>query len=100
MGRTTMILLAILAAGDFNSLAPYGANLGYQEAWAEYRYISTHSPRMGRTQAQRAFEAVQAISTHSPRMGRTRRDFARSGKHLDFNSLAPYGANPRRKTSI
>ena len=63
--------------------------------------ISTHSPRVGRTNACAAFVLAALISTHSPRVGRTLIACGVVVRHLDFNSLAPCGANrsPRCSTS-
>ena len=55
--------------------------------------ISTHSPRVGRTNACAAFVLAALISTHSPRVGRTLIACGVVVRHLDFNSLAPCGAN-------
>ena len=80
-------------------------------------YISTHSPRAGRTFAigfcralRRYFNSlapcganhrattnrsqIQPISTHSPRAGRTLCNIASRRVRPNFNSLAPCGANP------
>ena len=55
--------------------------------------ISTHSPRVGRTNGLKQGASWSSISTHSPRVGRTT-DVRRLGKlRLHFNSLAPCGAN-------
>ena len=87
--------------------------------WLDSRqFISTHSPRVGRTKEvpmtvttivhfnslapcganrdeREARPVLGIISTHSPRVGRTllRQSSARPLTH--FNSLAPCGANPR-----
>ena len=81
------------------------------------KFISTHSPRVGRTKFRRcprllfyAFQLTRpvrgeptarrdlsspvGISTHSPRVGRTSLSEFRSGTWCNFNSLAPCGANP------
>ena len=41
--------------------------------------------------------ALRRISTHSPRVGRTKWRSGSAGSSLNFNSLAPCGANPCRK---
>ena len=58
--------------GDFNSLAPRGANL-------ENFFIFFSKP---------------CISTHSPRVGRTEMFVGLAATSMNFNSLAPRGANP------
>ena len=99
----------------FNSLAPCGANHFGQEKDLYHNQISTHSPRVGRTQFAALLCSIEEISTHSPRVGRTdkgvcrflitqisthsprvgRTDVVHEGLqlHHDFNSLAPCGAN-------
>ena len=59
-------------------------------------YISTHSPRVGRTLQKVAQVGFAVISTHSPRVGRTFLIFVLLGAPLNFNSLAPCGANLHR----
>ena len=56
---------------NFNSLAPCGANPRREGSILRKLYISTHSPRVGRTTLWSAFENGHPISTHSPRVGRT-----------------------------
>ena len=53
----------------FNPLSPHGER---PQLWQRVRprYISIHSPRMGRDQRERALYAGEEISIHSPRMGR------------------------------
>ena len=58
--------------------------------------ISTHSPRVGRTPSVQRACAVRRISTHSPRVGRTAKNAINDADALNFNSLAPCGANRRR----
>ena len=126
-------------AGNFNSLAPCGANqYGTKDGkcapkfqltrpvWGEpddlteqaaIANISTHSPRVGRTQRHRQWCAdrwefqltrpvwgepvvsllhkrILYISTHSPRVGRTSGVRPERIRPRNFNSLAPCGANP------
>ena len=125
---------------NFNSLAPCGANpytrpclmsaLVFQltrPVWGEPRlqirlahtfYISTHSPRVGRTQSPALTKHTHpnfnslapcganplpyfigylpySISTHSPRVGRTPALLVETNEYPDFNSLAPCGANQK-----
>ena len=58
-----------------------------------YVCISTHSPRAGRTPMLSFQSKSIAISTHSPRAGRTILMKIPLIRILDFNSLAPCGAN-------
>ena len=51
------------------------------------------APPMGRTAAKQNHLAMLQISTHSPRVGRTSCRRARFCHKIDFNSLAPCGAN-------
>ena len=123
---------------NFNSLAPCGANLGDKLDQLKLTFISTHSPRVGRTSPVRMFltavlsfqltrpvwgepvhrgfatayqtfqltrpvwgeprrilarSSGRQISTHSPRVGRTRNYMEAAIKCINFNSLAPCGAN-------
>ena len=55
--------------------------------------ISTHSPRVGRTQLNAVMSKGDKISTHSPRVGRTSASARADDLCRDFNSLAPCGAN-------
>ena len=126
-----------LFSTNFNSLAPCGANPPprlnsgaksqfqlTRPVWGEPEHslvysflpqISTHSPRVGRTEADRINQEIDDISTHSPRVGRTSMlifmpitvqistHSPRVGRTFesnvtipdipDFNSLAPCGAN-------
>ena len=101
---------------NFNSLAPCGANPSFspkQGAWERFQLtrpvwgepnvvalllvpalISTHSPRVGRTDKCLDNAEFIEISTHSPRVGRTELAWQRSEQSAHFNSLAPCGANP------
>ena len=101
--------------GYFNSLAPCGANRtkltgeplpsSFQltrPVWGEPsakavdgggRYISTHSPRVGRTPRRFGCRMKTQISTHSPRVGRTTKRPISARSPANFNSLAPCGAN-------
>ena len=131
---------ASFAIENFNSLAPCGANhareyydhidIAFQltrPVWGEPRnyvsklntiYISTHSPRVGRTAGEQTVKdridefqltrpvwgepvscsvdfVCPKISTHSPRVGRTSSTKTTATPTAYFNSLAPCGANPR-----
>ena len=55
--------------------------------------ISTHSPRVGRTVLPLLCSFFTSISTHSPRVGRTAVTLKAPKATLHFNSLAPCGAN-------
>ena len=57
------------------------------------RFISTHSPRVGRTGLRRELLSIFPISTHSPRVGRTLAVSITVSYKNHFNSLAPCGAN-------
>ena len=67
---------------------PYDARVA---RW--YSGISTHSPHAGRTSSKFVYNLNPPISTHSPHAGRTIRDSVHDGQDMDFNSLAPCGAN-------
>ena len=137
-GEPYVEILSSVAFANFNSLAPCGANPIYaylespsipfqltRPVWGEpliahknieHLSISTHSPRVGRTNRRISGHTGDTISTHSPRVGRTRQLNAsyeyrigisthspRVGRTSltscyalvvnDFNSLAPCGAN-------
>ena len=104
--------------GHFNSLAPCGANLFIVTIYAYIKFISTHSPRAGRTvrrtrlcpkttnfnslapcganpNRRNTTHFCGRISTHSPRAGRTIPNSAWTIPAFNFNSLAPCGANRR-----
>ena len=60
--------------------------------------ISTHSPRVGRTQNDTLQVYIdEVISTHSPRVGRTYCFMVAHFLPEYFNSLAPCGANRIRR---
>ena len=70
-GANPLWKVYILPSENFNSLAPCGANHGGEVDFLNFSTISTHSPRAGRT-------------TNSSQSRRVQRH---------FNSLAPCGAN-------
>ncbi len=89
---------------DFNSLAPRGANPGNLlpqvfDSPFQLTRLARGEPRSRTTCRKRWY-----ISTHSPRAGRTVIDARSSYEQNNFNSLAPRGANlclrPRRKSSL
>ena len=82
---------------NFNSLAPCGANLANIGEQAIINRISTHSPRVGRTRPRVDKHPFTPISTHSPRVGRTFDLVAEAAEILNFNSLAPCGANRAKR---
>ena len=115
-GANPLRQMYILPAQNFNSLAPCGANLPFargRKAKFPFQltrpvrgepikkivdkrdpYISTHSPRAGRTAFAGLIIQIPEISTHSPRAGRTKAQRMSWTSNVNFNSLAPCGANP------
>ena len=139
VGRTNALLATRKTCVNFNSLAPCGANRRLcvrikksktfqltRPVWGEPVArrsrsrdcsISTHSPRVGRTEvlpgdtftfdhfnslapcganlgSPNSTSSAGKISTHSPRVGRTCHTFQLQHQRSHFNSLAPCGANP------
>ena len=101
---------------DISTHSPRVGRTSRHAAESLLQFISTHSPRVGRTCFARPYfsarlsfqltrpvwgepniEAVAVwytpISTHSPRVGRTYRAIGETDTAVDFNSLAPCGAN-------
>ena len=66
------VSVSLASATDFNSLAPCGANPDLRAISNSSAFISTHSPRVGRTPTPGRMMRPTRISTHSPRVGRTR----------------------------
>ena len=58
------------SGGDFNPLSPHGERPGALPGVQDGRWISIHSPRMGRDLTDKESVAKTEISIHSPRMGR------------------------------
>ena len=80
-------------AGNFNSLAPCGANRAkVSNATSAWLFQLTRPVRgEPRSVHQGVFDL--RISTHSPRAGRTRLCRTFAFPFVNFNSLAPCGAN-------
>ena len=101
---------------DFNSLAPCGANHGLwlfailalifqltRPVWGEPRleiddiglfFISTHSPRVGRTKSARQTRCFRAYFNSLAPCGANLDEVTDRTGYYNFNSLAPCGANP------
>ena len=93
VGRTARVTPISLSATDFNSLAPCGANPSGGTAIGISTRFQLTRPVWGEPKLQICKNGSVLISTHSPRVGRTRLNAMRRGIALNFNSLAPCGAN-------
>ena len=78
---------------NFNSLAPCGANPRPFVNLKIFRKFQLTRPVRGEPQVRALTGLSQAISTHSPRAGRTDQRITLAEMKIDFNSLAPCGAN-------
>ena len=72
---------------DFYSRASCEARR-YQEAWADYRYISTHTPHARRGNNINRVLAVTSISTHAPHARRGKKEREVKNDDLYFYSRA------------
>ena len=79
--------------GNFNSLAPCGANLLVDFVSLTVSAFQLTRPVWGEPTMPLKVNGVLIISTHSPRVGRTSLCPVLYVRSLDFNSLAPCGAN-------
>ena len=79
---------------DFNSLAPCGANLSRSLTLTSCFGFQLTRPVWGEPLSTDTSTRVSFISTHSPRVGRTYFVNTKKIKERHFNSLAPCGANP------
>ena len=70
-GRTSVVRVIDSIFGDFNSLAPCGANPAIFYAFRLYPAFQLTRPVRGEPSARCISCATQTISTHSPRAGRT-----------------------------
>ena len=93
MGRTSCCCLRSTASENFNSLAPYGANQREIGDELMHNIFQLTRPVWGEPSEQSAQAQRSFISTHSPRMGRTLYNCVSRALYHHFNSLAPYGAN-------
>ena len=78
---------------NFNSLAPCGANLCGDSKRNFEKHFNSLAPCGANQTAPAPLVVYYVISTHSPRVGRTDPDEPRAADPDDFNSLAPCGAN-------
>ena len=77
----------------FNSLAPCGANPSSRRHCRPSSIFQLTRPVWGEPHTVRDHYTCQTISTHSPRVGRTFDFYWPALANIDFNSLAPCGAN-------
>ena len=85
---------------NFNSLAPCGANRLRSCQWLARQTFQLTRPVWGEPiKHTRAYD-VARISTHSPRVGRTNATPIKWTGYSDFNSLAPCGANHGLLTAV
>ena len=93
VGRTSLPPPPIINSVNFNSLAPCGANRSTLMSFGRTLKFQLTRPVWGEPRKCMCSRSDCLISTHSPRVGRT--DHLR-GVHaftFNFNSLAPCGAN-------
>ena len=93
VGRTQYIEKHHYTTAHFNSLAPRGANPRIEGVRAALLTFQLTRPAWGEPHSVVAHERNRIISTHSPRVGRTQRPHSWSCVQQYFNSLAPRGAN-------
>ena len=96
-GRTLSIFSSCSCNCNFNSLAPCGANRcgGCGDKRGEKFQLTR--PVRGEPSRFLRFPHRKYISTHSPRAGRTHNRACNRLRFSHFNSLAPCGANPLRR---
>ena len=94
VGRTQAISPFRYIPQHFNSLAPRGANLPFLLYSIIFLTFQLTRPAWGEPSFFGSASRVGKISTHSPRVGRTRPHFFAVVGLVNFNSLAPRGANP------
>ena len=93
VGRTAASAVDKDARGNFNSLAPCGANRNKTSVPDLAERFQLTRPVWGEPSVKNSGIVPLKISTHSPRVGRTRSKTRSKIKNLHFNSLAPCGAN-------
>ena len=93
VGRTLWQFCELDSEFDFNSLAPCGANLNSGKLFPFVLIFQLTRPVWGEPASRMTDIAGEIISTHSPRVGRTSGRIVYSRRAIDFNSLAPCGAN-------
>ena len=93
VGRTSRCRTAAKAGRNFNSLAPCGANRRRHSDQYRRRKFQLTRPVWGEPNSQKQQHQTERISTHSPRVGRTTPNVPISATAINFNSLAPCGAN-------
>ena len=93
-GRTELCSVFVNRNLHFNSLAPCGANLCRLEYQSSQQQFQLTRPVRGEPVSWLFSTSALWISTHSPRAGRTRARDIRLPVAENFNSLAPCGANP------
>ena len=97
VGRTCSQGDGVNLYGNFNSLAPCGANPRLSQSPRPFPAFQLTRPVWGEPCTIDNVIDPFHISTHSPRVGRTLRAFLLRLCGLHFNSLAPCGANRERK---
>ena len=94
VGRTVIRVNPHAEVINFNSLAPCGANRSPYCPFYCYAPFQLTRPVWGEPVRRHISGAFAHISTHSPRVGRTNLPALKVVLCSDFNSLAPCGANP------
>ena len=97
-GEPKILTPLIEIVGHFNSLAPCGANRFTEKTDGPIATFQLTRPVWGEPTISRTASRIAFISTHSPRVGRTKIALRSSFIDIDFNSLAPCGANPTALT--
>ena len=100
VGRTLPSQSLRLSSYNFNSLAPRGANPLQYGFIANIHPFQLTRPAWGEPGSICKAYAHSNISTHSPRVGRTDGSQESPSYMLNFNSLAPRGANLNASTNI
>ena len=93
-GANRWLLSLLGQIRHFNSLAPCGANHGTSLHTRHTRKFQLTRPVWGEPLIFTRTATTTKISTHSPRVGRTNPQMSETFVERDFNSLAPCGANP------
>ena len=94
VGRTHLPNSRRVRCDYFNSLAPCGANPFPSISTTDPSPFQLTRPVWGEPRQPEFSSLNCSISTHSPRVGRTRAAGLNPILAVDFNSLAPCGANP------
>ena len=86
---------------NFYPRPPRGGRLGYQEAWADYRYISIHALREEGDSSRESFPEANARFLSRPPRGGRRPDLSRTARQqrISIHALREEGDNQIIQTS-